>query len=196
MNSLHSLGVALWQGNENAGSADQHWLMIFVGVVALSLLLNAFATVSAALSARKVFKEVLGLLKDLHEKSSPIIEKTNALINDLSPKIRSVTENVTQITYTVREKVDQVGETVSNINRTVQEANMKTRGQVDHVDRMVSSALHTTQDVADTVTHGIKVPIKQVAGIVAGLRVGLETLVKNFSPNNGRGQGGPGGSAL
>lgn len=190
MNSLHSLGVALWQGSESAGSSDQHWLMIFVGIVALSLLINAIITLVAGLTALKVFKEVTGLLKDLHEKSSPIIEKTNALMDDLTPKIRSVTENVTQITYTVREKVDQVGETVSNINRTVQEANTKTRGQVDHVDRMVSSALHTTQDVADTVVHGIKVPIKQVAGIVAGLRVGLETLVKNFSSNNGRGTGG------
>ena len=193
MNSLHSLGVVFWQGSEGAGSSDQHWLMILVGIVALSLLINAIITLVAGFAAMKAFKEVTGLLKDLHGKASPIIEKTNALMDDLTPKIRSVTENVTQITYTVREKVDQVGETVSHVNRTVQEANMKTRGQVDHVDRMVSSALHTTQDVADTVAHGIKVPIKQVAGIVAGLRVGLETLVKNFSPSNGR---GPGGSAL
>ena len=194
MNSLSSLGMALWQQNDVTVTAGyEKWLMIFCLIVAVSLFLNMVVTMVAALAAMKAIKQVTGLVQDLHGKATPIIQTTTEVINDLKPKIRTVSENVTQITYTVREKVDEVGETVTQVNRTVSEANQRTRGQVDHVDRMVTEVLATTEDLAHTVSHGIRVPVKQLAGMVAGLRVGIETLIKNFTPKNGP---GPGGTAL
>jgi uncharacterized protein YoxC len=166
--------------------------MLCIALIAGAMTVQAIVTLIAGIGAWKMMQEFKGLAHDLHGKATPIMQKTSAVIDDLGPKIRTVSENMTQISYTVREKVDEVGETVSQVNRTVQETNLRTRGQVDHVDRMVSEVLTTTEDIAHTVSHGIRVPVKQVAGMIAGLRVAIETLVKNFTPKNG---GGP-GSAL
>jgi ABC-type transporter Mla subunit MlaD len=194
MTALYSLSMAMWQTPDpGLPSRDEHWLLICIALIAFAMLLQAFSTLAAGLAARKTLKEIKELAHDLHTKVVPIMQKTSAVIDDLAPKIRTVSENMTQVSYTVREKVDEVGETVSQINRTVADANRRTRGQVDHVDRMVSEVLSTTEDVAHTVSHGIRGPVKQVAGMISGLRVGIETLVKNFTPKNGR---GPGGSAL
>ena len=193
MDILISLGAAVLQADTSAGSNDLHLIMIFTGIVALSLLLAALTSAAVGVGVLKEIKQLRGLVTELHGKALPIFQKSTDVLTDLAPKIRTVSENVTQISYTVREKVDEVGETITQVNRTVQETNQRTRGQVDHVDRMVSEVLTTTEDLAHTVSHGIRIPVKQVAGMIAGLRVGIETLVKNFTPNNGR---GPGGSAL
>jgi small-conductance mechanosensitive channel len=182
MNALYSLNMVVLQGGSSLSTRDQYLLMIFIGVVAVAIASQAAISVIAGITAIKTLKEVKTLAQDLHSKATPIIQKTTEIVSDLSPKIRTVSENVTQMSYTVREKVDEVGETVTQINRTVIEANQKTRGQVDHVDRLVKTALDTTEEVAHTVADGIRGPLKQVAGMIAGLRVGIETLVRNFTP--------------
>ncbi len=189
MTALYNLSVILWQTDPGLPSRDEHWLMVCIAVIAFSMAIQAIVTLVVGMGSLKMIKEFKGLAQDIHGKALPIMQRTNDVIEDLSPKIRTVSENVTQISYTVREKLDEVGETVTQINRTVAETNHKTRAQVDHVDRMMNSALETTEDVANTVAHGIRVPLRQVAGMIAGLRVGIDTLVKNFAPKNGRGPG-------
>jgi len=190
MSALYSLSMALWQTTDpGLPSRDEHWLMICIAVIAIAMAAQSIVTVVAGMTAMKTLGEFKELARELHAKATPIMQRTSDVIEDLSPKIRSVSENVTQISYTVREKVDQVGETVTQINRTVAETNQRTRGQVDQVDRMVTEALATTEEVAHTVAHGIRIPVKQVAGMIAGLRVGIETLVKNFTPKDGAGPG-------
>jgi methyl-accepting chemotaxis protein len=188
MNTLHSLSMVLWQSADApAPQSERHYLIFFIGVVAFSLLVNALVTMGATIATMKTLKEVKELAHDVHSKLLPIMQKTTDVVDDLAPKIRTISENATQISYTVREKVDLVGETVTQVNRTVNEANQRTRGQVDHVDRMVTEALVATEEITHTVAHGIRIPIKQVAGMIAGLRVGIDTLVKNFTPKNNRG---------
>jgi hypothetical protein len=43
---------------------------------------------------------------------------------------------------------------------------------------MVSEVLNTAHGVSRTVQEGVRKPVQQIAGIVAGLRAGLETLVQ------------------
>jgi uncharacterized protein YoxC len=190
MTALYSLSMVLWQTpDQGLTSHDGHLLVICIIAIAVAMVVQAVIILTAGLAAMKTMKEFRDLAHDVHTRATPIMQQTTDLLHDVSPKIRAVTENVTQISYTVREKVDEVGETLSQVNRTVADANQRTRGQVDHVDRMVTSALNTTEEVAETVSRGIRIPIKQMAGMVAGLRVGLETLMKNFRPK-GRGIGG------
>ena len=188
MTALYSLSMALWQTPDpGLPSRDEHWLLWCIALIAGAMALQAVVTVVAGLRALKMLNEFKSLAADLHSQAMPIMRQTTELMNDVSPKVRAVTENVTQISYTVREKVDEVGETVSQLNRTMQISNEKARAQVDHVDRMVSSALATTEEVTETVTNGIRGPWRQIAGLITGLRVGIETLVRNFSPKDGPG---------
>src|SRR4051812_6726379 len=148
--SSSSLSLALFQSDPSS----EHWLTIFVGVIALVMLGQGLILLVAGMKGLKILNEVQRLATELHGKATPLMDKTTVIIDDLSPKIRTVSENVTQMSYTVREKVDEVGKTVTEVNRTVTEANQRTRGQVQHVDRMVSTALDATEDMAHTVAHG------------------------------------------
>jgi uncharacterized protein YoxC len=168
--------MVLLQDNELTRH-DIHLAMIFLAVIALALLAQALFVGIAMGYAAKLLHRVDGIANRVEQKTAPILDKTNAVLLDLAPKIQSVTNNVEQMSYAVRAKVDELGATVSELNRTVQDANGRTRAQVARVDGMVSDALQVTEEVSATVQQGIRVPLRQIEGIIAGLKAGLETLV-------------------
>ena len=59
---------------------------------------------------------------------------------------------------------------------------VKARRQSDRVDGMVTDVLDKTTEVTHTVAHAIMVPVKQMAGLVSGAKVGIEALIANFTP--------------
>jgi ABC-type transporter Mla subunit MlaD len=156
---------------------DIHLAMIFIGIIAFSLVVAAISTVITGMFAAKLLHRVDSIANIVEQRTGPILDRTNDLLRDLGPKIHTVTTNVEQISYTVRAKVDALGETVSQLNETVQEINGRTRIHVAHVDGIVSDAIYATEELSQTVQQGIRGPLKQVAGVVAGLRAGLDTLI-------------------
>jgi uncharacterized protein YoxC len=156
---------------------DIHLAMIFLGIIAVSLMVAAGAAVVAGMFAAKLLHRVDGIANIVEQRTGPILDRTNELLQDLGPKIHTVSTNVEQISYTVRAKVDELGATVSQLNETVQGINGRTRVHVAHVDGIVSEALVATEELSQTVQEGIRVPLRQVAGVVAGLKAGLETLI-------------------
>ena len=175
---VHSIAaLILWQGAELSGR-DLHLLMIFAGIIAGALVVSAGGMVLTSIFAAKLLHRVHCIAKEAQLRTGPILDKTNALLLDLSPKIHAVTTNVEQISYSVRAKVDELGETVSQLNQTVQEIHGRTRVQVAHVDGIVTGVLNTAEEVTHTVQEGIKGPLRQVAGILAGVKAGLEKLVQ------------------
>jgi ABC-type transporter Mla subunit MlaD len=101
------------------------------------------------------------------------------------PKLRTISDNVEHISTVTRAKVNEVGATVTQVNQTVQQvnqtvqnANGRARAQVARADTMVTDALTATQDLSQKVQHTIRVPVRQIAGLVAGFKAGLETLIE------------------
>lgn len=188
---LNGAAAVLLQDTEFNGH-DVHLAMIFLFVIALVLVLQAMAVVVGGVFAAKLLVRMKGVVDRMERKTGPILDKTNLMLQDLGPKVQtitdkvqSLTENAEQISSTVRVKVDELGVTVSELNETVREMNARTAMQVARVDGIVSDALHATEEISKTVQDGIKGPVRQIAGIVAGVKAGIETLVAR-SPFGGR----------
>ena len=157
---------------------DIHLAMIFLFVIALSLVLQAVGVIISAAFGAKLLKRVDGIANIVEQKTGPILDKTNQLLHELSPKVQRFAENAEQIGSTVRVKVDELAITVGELNDTVREINVRTRVQVARVDGMVSEALTTTEEISQSVQHGIRAPVRQLAGVISGLKVGFETLIE------------------
>jgi uncharacterized protein YoxC len=165
---------------------DIHLGIIFLFVIALALVVQAIGVVVSGAFAAKLLHRVDGIADIVEQRTGPMLDKTNQILHDLAPKVQSFTENAEQISYTVRTKVEELGATVSELNATVREINDRTRAQVSRVDGIVTDALVATEEISNTVQQGIKAPVRQIAGIIAGLRAGIETLIER-SPFRNRG---------
>ena len=176
MITLNSLAMAFFQ--DAASSAhDVHMMRWYVAFIAGALMLQALGILLVAIYAAKFLAVLHSISRNVEEKALPLIVRTGDLVRDLTPKVTAIGTNVEQVSYTVRAKIDELGQTVTQLNETIADANGRTRVHVARVDNMVSEALDTTEDVSRTVQQGIRVPVREIAGIIAGIKVAVETLI-------------------
>ena len=173
---LSSAAVVIFQSTSELTQRDIHWAMLFLAVIALALVAQAIGVLVGAAFGAKLLHKVNVIADIVETKTGPIMDRTANILKDLEPKVKSVGESAEHITSTVRVKVDELGVTMTELNATMRDINGRTRVQVQRADGIVSDALLATEEISQTVQHGIKGPLKQVAGVIAGVRAAVETL--------------------
>jgi methyl-accepting chemotaxis protein len=173
--------AGMWlQDPDSLSSGNSRLLMIFVAMVAIAMVAQAIALIIMAIGAAKTRTRGLEIVEELRIKMLPIITDSHDFIRETTPKLKIITENFVETSHTVRSKAQEFDVTASDLN-------MRTRAQVARVDGMMSSVLNTASDVTETVQRGIKVPLREVSGLINGFKAGLDVLVgraKGFG--NGR----------
>jgi hypothetical protein len=156
---------------------SQTLLLVFVAVVSVSLLLQAGSIVAMLLGARKAQKKVTALADDFRLHALPVIMSTREIIHELSPKLRTIVDNLEATSTTLRTKSDQLGGLVGDVANRAQ-------AQATRVDDMVKGTLDQITYAAHAVEAGISMPVRQVSGILNGLRAGVEVLWKKTPSNH------------
>jgi hypothetical protein len=161
----------MWlQDPDSLSSGNSRLLMIFVAMVAIAMVAQAVALIIMAIGAAKARKRGLEIAEEIRVKMMPIIAGTHEMIRDNAPKVKIITENFVEASHVIRAKAQEFDVTASDLN-------VKTRAQAARVDGMVTSVLNTTAEIAESIQRGIKVPVREVSGIVNGVKAGLEVLV-------------------
>jgi len=151
-------------------SGNSRLLIIFVGMVAIAMMIQAIAVVVVAVGARKASKQLLSIAEEVKSKTLPAIDKTRDVLHDLHPKVRVLTDNLVETSHIVRSKAQELDSTITEVNE-------RARAQTARVDDMVSSVLDTTSGIASTIQKGVQVPVREFHGLMNGLRAGIDVLV-------------------
>jgi methyl-accepting chemotaxis protein len=161
----------MWMDDPGAlSSGNSRLLMFFVGMVAIAMVIQAIAVVAFAIGALKSQKRIAAIAEEIRSRAMPVIDSAESLFHDTAPKLRTMTDNLLETSHIVRTKAQEFDATLSDVNN-------RTRAQVSRVDDMVSTVLTRTASIAETIQDGIRGPLKQVAGVIAGFRVGLDVLM-------------------
>jgi hypothetical protein len=152
-------------------------LIVFIAIAAVSLLVHAIALVVMALGAQKARKKVEALADDFRLHALPVIISSRDVLNDISPKLKIITENLMATSSTLRAKTDQVGGLVGNVTDRAQ-------AQASRVDGMVKATLDQVTFAAQAIEHGLAAPVRQVSGILNGLRAGVDVIRKKTPGTN------------
>lgn len=161
----------MWlQDSGSISSGNSTLLMVFVGLVALAMLIQAIALVMIALGAAKARKKAMVVIDELRAKALPAIEGTENFLRDYAPKLMTLAENLVDTSAIVRKKATEFDATLTDVNN-------KTRVQAARVDGIVTNVLTGTAEVVNAVQHSIRVPLREITGVVNGLKAGLDVLV-------------------
>jgi hypothetical protein len=184
--------AGMWmQDPDSLSSGNSKTLMIFVAMVAVAMSAQAVALIVMAVGAGKARKRGLAILEEAREKAMPLIHDAHEMLRELTPKVKVITENLVETSHMVRGKAQEFDATAGDINR-------KARAQVARVDGIVTSVLNSTTEITETIQRGIKVPLREVSGVVNGLKAGLDVLVGrtkgfgSYSAKTGRRPDDPG----
>ena len=197
----------MWLQSDAGGSGNSTLLIVFVGIIALGSLVQLLVFAALGIAAMKARKEAMAVVNEVKGKAMPLIASAQDLVNSLSPKIKDVVNDVSpkikDVVNDVSPKIKKISgdlvdisamakAKVAEIDTTVSELNGKTRAQVNRLDGMVTTTLNATSDLASAVHHGITVPVREVAGVVAGVKAAMDVLVGRVKPFGAYGQGSEG----
>jgi len=184
---LSGAAVIFYQSTSELTQRDVHWAMIFLCLIALAMMAQAVGVIVMSIFGAKLLHRVSVIANIVETKTGPIMDRTASILKDLEPKVKSVGDSAEQITSTVRVKVDELAVTVSELNETMRDINGRTRVQVRRADGIVTDALQMTAEISNTVQQEIKKPLRQIVGVIAGVRAAVDTLVAR-SPFGNRGR--------
>jgi hypothetical protein len=164
--------MALWQGlgSDSISGVNTRLLMIFVGIVALSMLSQAIIFAFMAIGAKRTQDRVLMIAEGLRAKAEPVIDSAQDLVADTIPKIKVITDNLVETSAIVRAKAEEFDATLS-------EANRRARGQIAHVDSIVSTGLTATGALAELIYQGIRKPVVEMVGLANAVKAGIDVLM-------------------
>ena len=157
------------------------WI-IFTAVTSVGVLIQAFVLLAMFFAVKKTAGEVQELSDQLKQHLIPTISVTRNLIEDISPKIKVATSNLVEASSIVRSQAEQINKTVGQVAEVAQ-------AQVSRVDELATAVLDGITQATAAVQHGIAAPLKQVSGVLNGLRAGIDVLRKKDRPTHVEGDG-------
>jgi len=141
-------------------------LNIWVAVTSLAVLIQAGILVALYVSVRKTSARMEAIATDLHAKTGPILESTQAIVVDSRPKIEAITDNLMVASASIKSQVERLDATVSD-------AVDRTRLQIIRADDLVTRTMDRVEETTDVVHRSVISPVRQMAGLVSGLATGI-----------------------
>ncbi len=176
---MATMYFAMWLQDPDL-SRTNHLITIFIGLVAVAMLIMAISMVVLAVTSAKAVKGLVSTVEEVKGRMLPLIDSatqigktSQALLEDVSPKVRVITDNLVKTSEVARS-------TVEKIDTTISDANLRTQRQVARVDGMITAALTTTTEVVEAVANGIRVPVQRMAAMANQARMVAEGLFARF----------------
>ena len=149
----------------------QTLLIVFIVVTALAVVIQAGVLVSLYISVKKTSSRVESIAGDLQQRAVPALDAATAILNNSRGNLQTLTENLAATSTSLRNQVERVETTMGDIID-------RTRLQVIRADEMVSRTLDRVEETSEFVQHTVISPVKQLAGLVSGLTVGLDAFFR------------------
>ena len=149
----------------------QTLLIVFIVVTALAVVIQAGVLVSLYISVKKTSSRVESIAGELQQRAAPALDAATAILNNSRGNLQTLTENLAATSTSLRNQVERVETTMGDIID-------RTRLQVIRADEMVSRTLDRVEETSEFVQHTVISPVKQLAGLVSGLTVGLDAFFR------------------
>lgn len=165
-------------------------LMIFVGITAVAVLLQASVLLGMFLIMRKAIiagkeeaaefrtklipvldssKVLLDTGQEVIRSAKDVIKSADTLIADLEPHLESAATELADMARDIHQQANQ-------LRGALDEVAFKARRQVDRVDQMATSTLNRLDRFGSFVNETVNVPVRQLSGVIAAAKAVVATL--------------------
>jgi uncharacterized protein YoxC len=157
-----------------------------IALGALALLIQSIVLLAIFLGMGKATKKMQEEIEDIRSSVMPVVKDTKELVENaralfirLSPKVESTVTDVAELTRSFRAQA-------ADVEVSIEEILGKARKQAGRIDSMVSGTLDAVDNAAAFVTETVSKPVRQLSGVLAGIKAAVESLSAPNSPPNSR----------
>ena len=144
----------------------------FRWIIALGVSLCCVMSIASAyamLAVLRIAKRVEGKVGPVVDKAGPVLDSAKALVDDVRPKIHDMVVRADEITVSARDQVARLDILVTEVSESA-------RLQMERIDIVVSDTVNRVQETTSAVQATILRPVREINGVVSGLRAGLSAL--------------------
>jgi hypothetical protein len=151
---------------------------VFIFLTGLAVMLQAGILLAMYLSMRKSTALIEAMASEIKTKVGPTIEQADAMLTEIRPKLQIIADNLQEATTVLRDQVERA-------DATVKDAMDRGRLQIIRADELLTRTLDRVEETSDMVHKTVISPVRQIAGLMQGLTVGLEFLFGGRGRRNG-----------
>jgi hypothetical protein len=167
---------------------------VFRWVVSVGVLLACLASVWQALILAAVYragKEAQKAGKEAQAKLAPLVDRFDALLTTSTaflttsgkileenrPRVAGITAEALVIAKTARQQAERIGEVIDD-------ANGRAKARIAQIDQTVAHTVEQVDHASEAVKSAVMKPVKEVNGIVAGVKAALNTYAQGGNRNS------------
>ncbi len=156
-------------------------LLIEIGIVAI---VQAVVLIGVFLTVRKSTAKMETLAEELQKRTLPVVDAANAMLQTVRPQVEGIVSNLAETSTILKDQVTRIDETVTDVID-------RTRLQVVRADELVSRTMDKVETTTDFVQHTVISPVRQIAGVLQALNIGVNVLFGGRRRSAGNGHGVP-----
>jgi methyl-accepting chemotaxis protein len=151
-------------------------LVIFVGITAFALLVQAIVMLVAFLALRKTVKSLQLDVQELRTSAMPILAKSRDTLEKVAPKLESVATDVAEIAHVLKRQSIEFQAVAGDILERVHR-------QTSRVDNMFTNMADGVEHASNVVVSSVGKPVRQLSAIMAGAKAFLNVLTSGRRPS-------------
>ena len=144
-------GLAMFQVQDSINNGNSRLLIIFVGLVAFALLVQAVVMMTLAIGGAKAQKSAMAEIAEIKAKLLPFIERSHALVNELGPQVKEITAKTNALITDLSPAIVGITQKINSISGHVEEISVMTRNKVLEFGPTISAANETAALANQTV---------------------------------------------
>jgi hypothetical protein len=144
-------------------------LNIFVALTGIAVLLQAGVLLAMYLAMRKSSDRMEMLVAEVKAKLLPTVEQAQAMLTDIRPRLQVIAANLEETSNVVRGQVERSEAAVDDLVD-------RARLQVIRADELLTRTMDRVEQTSEMVHKTVISPVRQLAGVMQGITVGLEFL--------------------
>ena len=147
-------------------------MAIAVAIGSIALATSGVALVAMFRSVRELQKNVAEALPELRQ----TLETARTTLFDASREVKEVSQRTKSI-------LDQAQAQLTHFEKTREEVTATFRAQAERVDLVLEDVLSRVQDVTRVFHSAVMRPVREVSGVMAGMKAAVQTFVLGRRPN-------------
>ncbi|MGO4885603.1 MAG: hypothetical protein ACLP59_32995 [Bryobacteraceae bacterium] len=157
------------------------WVVGVAAVVAcLSVLVQAgilYAMYRVAMEAQKAGTELAPKVGPLIDRFDTFFVASSKVLEENSGKIANITEETLAVVKATRQQVERIGELIDDVNG-------RAKARIAQIDHAVESTVEQVEHASETVKSAVLKPVKEVNGLVAGVKAAISTYAQGGNRNS------------
>jgi methyl-accepting chemotaxis protein len=167
---------------------------VFRWVIAVAVFLACIASVVQAVVLAAVYragKQAQKAGKEAQTKLAPLVEDfesflttcnsflttSGKILEENRPRIAGITAETLAVAKTTRQQVERIGELMDDVN-------CRAKARIAQIDQTVENTVEQVEHASDAVKSAVMKPVKEVSGIVAGVKAALNTYAQGGNRNS------------